>query len=127
MEYRPDKAPLDVQFADLGLQRYKQVFGKDPTPSQQISGCHYFEQTGHNVCEGFDPFWVNHPATLGFTGDQHTNSLLLYGNPISDAREETINGTKMTVQWFEKARFEFRPDDPKNPVQLGLLGVEVSK
>jgi hypothetical protein len=127
MEYRPEKAPFDVQFANLGLERYKQVFGHDPAPVQPIPGCRFFEQTRHNMCEAFLPFWQSHGPSLGISGDKEAISLLLYGNPISDAADETINGKTMTVQWFEKARFEFRPDDPQNPVQLGLLGSELSK
>ncbi|MDQ2786957.1 MAG: vanomycin resistance protein VanB, partial [Chloroflexota bacterium] len=50
----------------------------------------------------------------------------VFGYPIS---EETIepnptDGVAYTVQWFERARFEFHPEfnDTPNAIELGQLG-----
>nr|MBA2454691.1 ScyD/ScyE family protein [Chloroflexia bacterium] len=51
----------------------------------------------------------------------------LFGYPISQAEMETnAAGDTVLTQWFERARFEFHPDNPEGQqVLLGLLGVEV--
>jgi hypothetical protein len=48
--------------------------------------------------------------------------------PISDIRLETnASGATVFTQWFERARFEWHPDNPEGfKVLLGLLGNEVS-
>jgi len=50
----------------------------------------------------------------------------LFGLPITEPFEETINGEAFQVQWFERARFEWHPGnvDPYR-VLLGRLGAEV--
>jgi hypothetical protein len=68
----------------------------------------YFPQTGHHLGHGFLRFW------------QGNGGLLAFGYPISE--EFTENGR--TVQYFERARFEYHPEEPQPQyqVQLGLLG-----
>ena len=69
----------------------------------------YFPQTGHIVSHAFLTFF-----------DQHGGETML-GFPLSEARIE--NGT--IVQWFEKARLEWHPENPPPyQVQLGLIGEE---
>jgi len=127
MEYHPNQAPNDVQFANLGVEGYKKMFGRDAPPAQPISGCRFFPETKHNVCDTSLIFWQDHGPLLGIRGDKDATALALFGYPISEAEEETIDGKTMTVQWFQKARFEFGGNDPAHPVQLGLLGAELSK
>lgn len=55
--------------------------------------CTFYAQTGHNLCRGFRDYW----QTFG--------GLAVYGYPITD--EMQVNG--LTVQWFERARFEWHP------------------
>jgi beta propeller repeat protein len=70
----------------------------------------FFPETGHTIAFGFKDFWEAH------------GGLAAFGYPISE--EFTENGR--TVQYFERARFEFNPnsDDPDYKVTLGLLGQE---
>ncbi|HLI52681.1 MAG TPA: hypothetical protein VKU87_12860 [Thermomicrobiaceae bacterium] len=72
----------------------------------------FFPETDHLVGNGFLNYW----KTYG--------GLAVFGYPISD--EMVQNG--VTVQWFERARFEWHPgSDPAHfDVLLGLLGNEAT-
>lgn len=71
-----------------------------------------FPETGHKLGHGFLRFWEKY------------GGLRIFGYPITEEFEE--NG--LTVQYFERARFEWHPDNNDSDnwnVQLGLLGREV--
>jgi len=131
-ELHPESAaPYDVQLGRLGDDRLRQL-GRDWTaegrdPGQQ-AGCLWFEQTGHNVCTDFRAYWEGHG--LEFDGSQGTSfaeSLALFGLPLTTpAMETNKSGDTVLTQWFERARFEFHPNNPQAfRVLLGLLGTEV--
>jgi hypothetical protein len=78
------------------------------TPPSERS--RYFPETGHTVIGGFLDFW------------EHRGGLDIFGYPISNEFRE---GNR-TVQYFQRARFEWHPENPPNyRVQLGLLGQQV--
>ncbi len=81
-------------------------------PAQPKTGCAYFEQTQHNACAGFAAYWSK------FGG------LPVFGYPITE--EFVQNG--MTVQYFERARFEWHPgsDASHYDVVLGRVGSELA-
>jgi hypothetical protein len=99
--------------------------------------CLYFEETEKNVCGNFKRFFLSHGLTIysdsnpypyGYSLEQ---SIALFGLPISPEIEATIQRSpgeepwKGKVQWFERARFEWHPENPENyKVLLGLLGNE---
>jgi murein DD-endopeptidase MepM/ murein hydrolase activator NlpD len=68
----------------------------------------YFPETHHSLSNGFRAYWEKY------------GGLPIYGYPISE--EFTEGG--FTVQYFERARFEYHPENRGTPyeVQLGLLG-----
>ncbi|MDI3341123.1 MAG: beta-galactosidase [Sphaerobacter sp.] len=70
--------------------------------------CTVFAATGHRLCGGFRVYW------------QTRGGLAVFGYPISE--EFTENGR--TVQYFERARFEWHPEHRGTPheVLLGHLG-----
>ena len=72
----------------------------------------YFAATGHYLAYGFKTYWQQH------------GGLAVFGYPISE--EFTENGR--TVQYFERARFEWWPEHRGTPyeVQLGLLGTDAA-
>ena len=82
----------------------------DPSPAK--SGCVYFLATQHNLCAGFRSYW------------EQFGGLAVYGMPITE--EFVENG--VTVQYFERARFEWHPGvwPERYDVLLGLLGNEVT-
>ena len=73
----------------------------------------YFAETQHSIGGAFYPFWRDHGA------------LARFGFPISEELRE--NG--YTVQYFERARFEYHPEFAGTPseVLLGALGLEAMK
>ena len=72
----------------------------------------YFEATGHNIHHGFLRYFDTNGGVETF------------GLPLT---EEFVLGGR-TVQYFEKARFEYHPEHAgtRYEVQLGLLGDEVT-
>ena len=78
--------------------------------------CVYFEQTKHNACLGFLAYW------------QHFGGLDAFGYPLTE--EFTIvdpaSGRPTTMQYFERARFEWHPGSApvRFDVQLGRIGSE---
>ena len=81
-------------------------------PASPKAGCTYFPQTQHNLCAGFSAYWN------AFGG------LAIYGYPLTEEFQE--NG--MTVQYFERARFEWHPGawPERYDVLLGLLGDQLT-
>lgn len=88
-----------------------------PTSANTASGCTYFAATGHNLCGGFHQYWDK------FGG------LAVYGMPISEEFQEKNpdTGQVYTVQYFERARFEWHPGawPQRFDVELGRLGAQV--
>lgn len=67
----------------------------------------YFPQTGHTLSYGFLQYWLNNGAVT------------VFGYPISEERNEQ----GVTVQYFERAVFEWHPEAPPGwQVQLRRLG-----
>jgi uncharacterized protein YkwD len=75
------------------------------------AGPRYFSETGHNCPELFATYWAAHGGVEAF------------GLPIT----ETYRQDGLTIQWFERARFERHPENKDTPfeIQLGQLGREV--
>jgi hypothetical protein len=121
-----NKPPYDVLFANLGTERFHATGGKDaPATKSDQAGCKWFDDVKHNVCGDFLTFWTTHGRMLGAGGNPEAASLALFGTPLNEATPTTVNGQQITVQWFQKARFELHPEaKPEFRVQLGLLGAE---
>jgi hypothetical protein len=116
-----------VLLGRLGYERAEQL-GLLTSPAFQRQqpnnnpNCEYFPQTGHHLCFGFRTYWHTHGLDFGDPGISFRESLLLFGYPISE--EFVVNGR--TVQYFERARFEWHPEN-RAPwdILLGRLGAEV--
>jgi hypothetical protein len=69
----------------------------------------YFPQTGHTLSYGFLQYW-------------HDNGgITVFGYPITEELQES----GLTVQYFERARFEYHPENQEPyRVLLGLLGTD---
>jgi hypothetical protein len=80
------------------------------TAAQVPAGCQFFAETGHSMCEPFLSYWRNN------------GGLERFGFPITEPREEVLEGNPYTVQYFERRRMELHPELPGSPVLLGLLG-----
>jgi hypothetical protein len=89
------------------------------TTAKGTSDCTYYAQTGHNLCAGFQAYWEKY------------GGLAIYGYPISEEFQEKNpdTGQVYTVQYFERARFEWHPGEwpERFDVELGRLGAQVLK
>jgi hypothetical protein len=82
-----------------------------PSHAQEVS--HTFPETGKTVAGRFLQYWTEH------------GGLAQEGYPISDVIGEVsdTDGRAYTVQYFERAVFEYHPENPPpNDVLLSLLG-----
>lgn len=88
-----------------------------PTRPNGQSDCIYISQTQHNLCAGFLAYWKAY------------GGLATFGYPISEElrQENPDAGGITTVQYFQRARFEWHPgsDPARFDVELGRVGVEV--
>jgi plastocyanin len=77
----------------------------------------FFAATGHSLNFGFKSYW------------EQNGGLAQFGYPISEEfLERGADGAVRTVQYFERARFEYHYDLGTVPyaVQLGMLGREMT-
>ncbi|HEX2912549.1 MAG TPA: hypothetical protein VH186_17195 [Chloroflexia bacterium] len=121
-EYHPEKAgtPYEVLLGLLGRQEtagreneepFQPTFYFPDNPNQR-----YFLTTGHSLTYGFKAYWESH------------GGLAQFGFPISEAFSEQTDRGTYTVQYFERARFEYHPENPASyNVLLGLLGSQLVK
>jgi len=116
-ELHPELAgtPYAVQLSQLGNFQYRKTYPKG-APGQkpnQDAGV-LFPQTGKWVGGAFRQRWENN------------GGLFVNGYPISDEFQERASDGKIyIVQYFERARFEFHPENPAlYNVLLGTLGVQ---
>ena len=95
-----------------------------PSVASAPAGCRYFAETKHSLCGAFAAYWQSHGLEFdGRRGSSFAESLALFGMPISEPQQETIEGQTVLVQWFERARFEYHPENQAPyDVLLGRLG-----
>ncbi|HYO50230.1 MAG TPA: PQQ-dependent sugar dehydrogenase [Chloroflexia bacterium] len=120
-EYHPEnpaehRVLLGLLGRDLTRGRESEVHFQsvpDPAPSP----CLYFTQTDHTLCHSFRKYW------------EQNGGLALYGYPLSEEFEEKnpTDGKTYIVQYFERNRFEYHPENKGTPyeVLLGLLGSQL--
>jgi spore germination protein len=115
-EYHPEArgTAYEVQLGLLGVQVLQNRFF--PVPPSHIASADtiFFAQTGHLLGGGFRTYWLSH------------GGLPLFGYPLTEEFTErnSDDGNYYTVQYFERARFEWHPELRGTPFefQLGLLG-----
>jgi LPXTG-site transpeptidase (sortase) family protein len=86
-----------------------------PVPGKHWPEQDYFVETQHTLGGGFQIYW------------KANGGLPVFGFPLSEEFQEKNpeTGQVYTVQYFERARFEWHPDAPPGyQFQLGLLGRE---
>ena len=111
-EYHPaNQPPFDVLLSQLGTFRYHQKYpdgasGQPPTPGRAAS-CSRRRDTGWAA---FLAYWRAH------------GGLAQQGYPISDEFVENsdLNGQPYLVQYFERAVFEWHPENAGTPYEVLL-------
>ncbi|HVF99726.1 MAG TPA: hypothetical protein VND68_07795 [Chloroflexia bacterium] len=120
LEYHPEhKPPHDVLLGLLGNVLADPRLGEDPfkpVPANNSPGFRYFPQTGHNLGPPFLALW------------ESRGGMPVFGLPRSEAFDEksAIDGKTYTVQYFERNRLEYHPENAGTEFELllGLLGLE---
>ena len=118
-EHAENRAPNDVLVGLLGVE-YLARRGVDwralpAVAGPPAQGCRFFPETGHSLCPPFRAYW------------ERNGGLATFGFPISEPAPEQVEGARsLTVQYFERARFEDHADQPAaRRVQLSRLGAEL--
>jgi hypothetical protein len=121
LEYHPEHSgtPYEVLLGLLGVQISEPLRAAghgafNHFADMHYPGARYFPQTGHNLRNTFLAYWQAH------------GGLAIHGYPISEEFEEVSpdDGRTYVVQYFERSRFEWHPENRGTPyeVLLGLLG-----
>lgn len=124
LEYHPEAANPDWRVVGELVGRTMTASRGGESPFQRQSGiasnadCNAYGETGHTLCFGFKKYWEQH------------GGLWMFGYPISQEFQEKNpdTGQVYTVQYFERARFEYHPDLAGTPyeVLLGRLGAQLA-
>jgi glucose/arabinose dehydrogenase len=129
-----ERCPRPLRLEDEACQEYRVrlgLLGRDLTagragepafgriaPFPDSDDRRYFPETGHSLAGGFKYYW-----------DTHGGARVL-GLPISEEFEERNpdDGQTYTVQYFERARFEYHPEYAGTAfeVLLGRLGAQAA-
>ena len=109
-EWHPENpSPYNILLGRLGL-----VLRPLDPPATALPGAAYFPETGHNLGGAFLAYW------------QQNGGLAVFGYPTSEEFDEVspTDGKTYRVQYFERNRFEYHPENEGTPynVLLGLLG-----
>jgi hypothetical protein len=140
IELHPNNsAPYDVQLGLLGGDYLLRTTGARIAPAGSINevdsagvaksarrDCQWFATTQQYVCGEFYTYWRKLGIATRARGPfSLAENTALFGLPITGVYQETINGQSYQVQLFERARFEYHPENPAPyKVLLGLLGAE---
>lgn len=119
-ELHPEnQPPYNVLLGRLGADT---VSGRVFAPVQAFASTRdrsFFPETRHSLGNAFLAYWNRY------------GGLAQFGYPISEEQREVspTDGKEYTVQYFERARFEYHPENKGTPgeVLLGLLGADAMK
>jgi len=129
-EWHPENAGTvyEIQLGRLGAELLDQ-HGRDwrALATADPTSPHYFVVTGHAIAPVFWDYWSDHGLDLGDRGVSFRESVALFGYPLSEPMLETnTDGDTVLTQYFERAVFEYHPDNPAEwRVLLRRLGAEV--
>lgn len=111
--------PYEVQLTRLGeaaLHRQGLDWRALPYEPTENPDCQRFPETGRRLCPPFLNSW------------EQAGGLDLVGLPLTEAFPsiDPATGKTLTVQYFERARIEYHPEQAGSPaeIQFGLLGRE---
>lgn len=115
-ELHPENAaPDDVQLGQLGRALRPADPPDGPPRGPGVQDGRYFPETGHWVGGRFFDYWYAQ------------GGLAQFGYPLTAAFAERLDdGNVYTVQYFERARFEYHPENPfPDDLLLGQFGRKV--
>jgi hypothetical protein len=128
LEYHPEnQPPYDVLLGFFGRRVERAQFGgansavdlfwQALAPATPLAGASYFPETGHNLGGGFRAYWTAN------------GGLAQFGFPLTEERRERLeDGNQYTVQYFERARLEYHPENPAPyDILLGQFGRRIER
>jgi hypothetical protein len=116
LEYHPEHPPAaEVLLGQLGRRVLADLPAAPTIPTPPMEGYTHFPETGHNVGPRFTAYW------------RANGGLAQFGYPLTELFEEVLeDGQTYQVQYFERARFEYHPENtPPYEVLLGQFGRRV--
>jgi len=118
MEWHPEQArDYQVLLTLLGSLYQHGTPATKQAPVPCVGACALFGETNHTLRGPFLDYW------------QTYGGLAVYGYPLTEEIQErnAADGRVYTVQYFERNRFEYHPENAgtRYAVQLGRLGAEV--
>ena len=115
---QPEGQRVELQRLGADLTQGNTEPAFDRITATSDNSCNFYSETGHRLCNGFLSYWQNH------------GGLSIYGFPISEEfqQKNPDDGQMYTVQYFERARFEWHPnsDGSGGVVMLGRLGAQAA-
>jgi hypothetical protein len=128
-EYHPEHtAPYDIQLGRMG-DDYLRHTGHDwhAMPHADPSTPHYVPETGHAIAPEFYDYYRHAGVELADPGVSVRESLALFGYPLSNIMTEWVDEQEVRVQYFERARLEYHPNNPEQyRVLQGRLGSDLA-
>jgi hypothetical protein len=129
LELHPENAPpYDVLLGFFGRRVERAQFGgtvgavgsfqQALAPAAPLAGASYFAPTGHNLGGAFRDYW------------QANGGLAQFGFPLTEERRERLeDNNEYTVQYFERVRLEYHPENASTPyaVLLGQFGRRIER
>lgn len=116
LEFHPaNPPPYDVLLGQFGRQIVATVPDAPTARAPRQPGYTYFEEIGHNVGPLFSAFW------------QANGGLPQFGYPLTELFSQQLpDGQIYEVQYFERARFEYHPENAAPyTVLLGQFGRQI--
>jgi hypothetical protein len=98
-------------------------------PKASPGAPHSYAQTGQAIDPLFWDYWRTHGLELGDPGVSEREALALWGYPLSGLLDERLpDGSTIKVQWYERARLEYHPENqPPYNVLLGRLAADTAE
>jgi hypothetical protein len=126
LEYHPENpAPWDVELGQFG-RRVLNSLGVpvNPNPSEPRAGYTFFPVTGHNVSPRFLDYWLANGGLAQFGYPLTEESA---GIPLVEEGTGRVLTYDGVVQYFERARFEYHPENAGTPyaILLGQFGRQI--
>ena len=116
LEFANDSVKLGLIGREATGMRYEEEAFQPIEPFESTEELIYFPETEHSTSYRFLEYWLANGSVESF------------GYPISEKFEEAslTDGRIRLVQYFERARFEYHPDDEwSKQIKLGHLGREL--
>ena len=126
-EHHPELAgtPYEVLIGRLGVEAAERRGLLDTEAFQPLESAPdddqglYFGEVGQALSGRFLTYWQSHGLDMGDEGISYRESLALFGYPIS--AEFTDPETGLTSQYFERAIFEYHPENDGTPYEVLLV------